>query len=32
VRRYRREPVAVGRQVRAPRQLTDDMVREAHAL
>jgi transposase len=32
VRRYRRHPVVAGQQVRAPRRLTDDVVREAEAL
>jgi transposase len=32
VRRYRRHPVVAGQQVRSPRQLTDDVVREAQAL
>lgn len=32
VRRYRRQAVVAGHQVRAPRRLTDDVVREAHAL
>jgi transposase len=32
VRRYRRHPVVAGQQVRSPRRLTDDVVREAQAL
>jgi transposase len=32
VRRYRRQPVVAGQQVRAPRRLTEDVVREAQAL
>jgi transposase len=32
VRRYRRPSVVAGQQVRAPRRLTDDVVREAQAL
>ena len=32
VRRYRRHPVVAGQQVRAPRRLTDDVVRHAQAL
>ena len=32
VRRYRRHPVVAGQQVRAPRQLTEDVVQEAEAL
>lgn len=32
VRRYRRHPVVAGQHVRSPRRLTDDVVREAHAL
>ena len=32
LRRYRREAVVAGRQVRAPRRLTEEVVREAQAL
>lgn len=32
VRRYRRHPVVAGQQTRAPRQLTDEVVREAQML
>jgi transposase len=32
VRRYRRQPVVAGQQTRPPRQLTEDVVREAQAL
>jgi transposase len=32
VRRYRRRPIPAGHQVRPPRRLTDDVVREAQAL
>jgi transposase len=32
VRRYRRHPVVAGQQTRPPRQLTEDVVREAQAL
>ena len=32
VRRYRRHPVVAGQQVRSPRRLTEDVVREAQAL
>jgi transposase len=32
VRRYRRQPVVAGPQARAPRRLTEDVVREAQAL
>ena len=32
VRRYRRHPVVAGQQVRAPRQLTEDVVEEAQVL
>jgi transposase len=32
VRRYQRQPIVAGRQVRPPRRLTDDVVREAQAL
>jgi transposase len=32
VRRYRRQPVVAGQQVRPPRRLTEDVVREAQTL
>jgi transposase len=32
VRRYRRQPVVAGQQIRAPRRLTDEVVAEAQAL
>jgi transposase len=32
VRRYRRHPVVAGQQMRSPRRLTEDVVREAQAL